>query len=393
MINFTTDTFDHHSEYFSENRFDILSELSNNSPIIRSNQYGGFYAVSSYELANSVLSNPEVFSSLKNEDGSNGVTIPSVGPQLMPAETDAPLHTKLRRIAMPFYSPKALNELKTIVDEVITKLVDDVVLKKEFDIVADIAEMAPPLIGLRHMGFPEDQRADMVAAVKAGLSTEAPGEEAAAAFQAACGQMMQFVQQRRANPTDDLISRYIRCEDPVLNDIDIMWIGITLFVGGFKNPGAHISNALLHLGQDNELRNRLIADRSLIPKANLEFLRLYTAGNAVARTVTKRVNLGGTDLAAGDRVLVLLGGANRDPQVFENPDKFILNRTNINSHLAFGGGPHFCIGFKLANIMFERLLNEVFDRIPNYRVHAELAQKVPDAGIQAGYLSIPASLA
>lgn len=383
-------TFDHHSKTFSENRFSILKDLRTSKPVAYTEAFGGYWVVTSYDCAKQVLDNPDIFSSEKKADGTGGVTIPSVGPRLMPAETDAPIHTKLRRLAMPFYSPKALRDIAVIIDDIVVDLVDKIVEKKTFDIVDDISEVLPPLIGLRTIGFPEEKREEMVEAVKIALSTEAPGEEAANAFMSACGQMMEFVSKRRAEPADDLISAYIKSTDPVLSDEDIMWIGITLFVGGFKNPGAHISNALYHLGVDTDLRRRLIEDRSLIQKANTELLRFYSPGNSVARTVTQDTTLGGAALTAGDRLLVILCGANHDEDTFVNPENFDLDRDDANKHIAFGGGPHFCIGFKLTGMMFERLLNEIFDRIPNYKVFHEASVKVSDAGIQAGYITIPA---
>jgi len=382
--------FDHHSPEFAENRDQLLRELRAKAPLAYTESYGGHWVVSSYVLANTVLENPEVFSSEKLADGTRGVTIPSVGPRLLPAEADAPLHTLLRKAIMPAYAPKVLKQFDGTVRQIVEETVDAVIRKGKFDVVEDIAEIVPPLVGLRHLGFPEEHRAGMVEAIKIALKTGKLDQEAAQAFQNACGLMMMFVQSRRRNPTDDLMSALVQCKEPELSDEELMWMGITLFVGGFKNPGAHISNMLLHLARDTELRGRLIADRSLIGKATNEFLRFYTSGVSVARTVTRPFELGGIALSEGDRILVMLPAANHDAVAFENPEVFDIDRPFKNRHLAFGGGPHFCVGFKLASVMFEHLLNEIFNRMPDYTVDLARAVKVSDAGIQAGYSVMPA---
>lgn len=383
--------FDHHSREFAYNRSQILKQLRETTPIAYTESYGGHWVVSSHALARQVLDHPELFSSEKLPDGTLGVTIPSVGPRLLPAECDAPVHTKLRKLISPAYNPKSVKTLEPVIQEIVKKLVDDLVQKRDFDIVADVADVLPPLLGLKHLGFPEEQRQAMVDAVKVALSTTAGSDKAAQAFGNMCQQMMAFALSRRQSPKEDLMSVLAQSKDPELDDSELMWMGITLFVGGFKNPGAHISNMLLHLGQDRALRQRLRDDRSLIPKATEEFLRFYTAGVSVARTVTQDTELGGVSLTQGDRVLVVLPGANHDEAIFKNAETFDIDRENNAQHIAFGGGPHFCAGFRLANVMFEILLNEILDRIPDYVVHAEHAVRIEDAGIQAGYVSIPAS--
>lgn len=383
--------FDHHSREFSANRTRILEQLRTTAPVAYTESHGGHWIVSSYALANVVLDQPEIFSSEKAADGSRGVTIPSVGPRLLPAETDPPVHTQIRKLLQPAYSPKALKALDTVLDEIITETIDRLIEKRDFDIVADVADVVPPLVGLRHLGFPADQRQTIVDAIKIALKTGVPGDEAARAFGNACMEMMKFVKTRQANPVDDVMSSLVKSTEPALSDEELMWLGMTLFVGGFKNPGAHISNMMLHLGQDLTLRQRLIADRSLIPKATAEFLRFYSAGVSVARTATRDFELGGVQIAAGDRVLVVLPAANHDEAAFENGESFDIDRSTQNRHLAFGGGPHYCVGFKLALNMFDKLLNQVFDRIPDYTVNAEAAVRVEDAGIQAGFDTIPAS--
>ena len=383
--------FDHHSREFSHHRSAMLQSLRTSTPIAYTASHGGYWVVTSYELAKQVLENTEIFSSEKSADGTGGDTIPSVGPRLLPAETDAPLHNKLRKLINPAYSAKSVKTLEPVIKQIVIKLVDDLVAKRDFDIVDDVAEMLPPLVGLKHLGFPEAEREAMVEAVKTALSTGVSSDQAAQAFGSACQKMMAFAQSRRQSPGDDVMSVLANSSDPRLGDEELMWMGITLFVGGFKNPGAHISNMLLHLAQDTKLRQRLIDDRSLIPRATEEFMRFYTPGVSVARTAKIDTVIGDAKIAAGDRVLVVLPGANHDEAVFKNGESFDIDRETNGQHMALGFGPHFCVGFRLATVMFDILLNEIFDRIPHYVAYADQAVRVDDAGIQASYVSIPAS--
>ena len=198
--------FDHHSREFSHNRAAILQSLRTTTPIAYTDSHGGYWVVTSYELAKQVLENPEVFSSEKSADGTGGDTIPSVGPRLLPAETDAPLHNKLRKLINPAYSAKSVKTLEPVIKQIVIKLVDDLVAKRDFDIVDDVAEMLPPLVGLKHLGFPEAEREAMVEAVKTALSTGVSSDQAAQAFGSACQKMMAFAQSRRQSPGDDVMS-------------------------------------------------------------------------------------------------------------------------------------------------------------------------------------------
>jgi cytochrome P450 len=133
-----------------------------------------------------------------------------------------------------------------------------------------------------------------------------------------------------------------------------------------------------------------MADPSLLPVACEEFLRFYTPEQAGARTVTQHAELGGRTLERGDRVLLAWSSANRDGERFEEPDEFLLER-KPNRHMSFGYGVHRCLGSHLARKEFEVFFQEVFRRMPDYKIDRERTHTYPDVGLMFGFQEMPAT--
>jgi cytochrome P450 len=146
-----------------------------------------------------------------------------------------------------------------------------------------------------------------------------------------------------------------------------------------------------YLGANPERRAELAADARLIPTAVDEMLRYFTPGTAVARTVTAPVELGGVSLRPGDRVLLALGSANNDPDMFPGPDQIRLDRDNNSKHLAFGSGIHRCLGAFLAPAEMSVLLREVLCRMPDFAIDESKVIRYPTIPLVNGYIVMPAS--
>ena len=138
--------------------------------------------------------------------------------------------------------------------------------------------------------------------------------------------------------------------------------------GGIETTEGMIANAVLHLLTNPAQLEAVLADRGLIPPAVEESLRLEPAAAVVDRYATAGVELGGARIRAGDQVTVSISGANRDPAVFPDPDRFDLTRPNASSHLAFAHGPHFCLGAHLARLEAQVAVGTVLDRLPGIRL-------------------------
>jgi cytochrome P450 len=138
----------------------------------------------------------------------------------------------------------------------------------------------------------------------------------------------------------------------------------------------------VHLAGDKALQNKLRADPSLIPSAIEEFIRLYTPYRGFARTATKEVTFSGQVIPADEPITMTYAAANRDPDVFPNPNEFILDRENINMHLGFGKGKHRCAGMPLAKMALKIFLTQLLSRTKDFEVAGELGYaRLPEIGL------------
>lgn len=393
--------FDHHAPETSHHR-DAVLERVRRHPLFWTESNGGHWVVTSHALSKQVLKDPSTFSSEKHPDGTAGVTIPTVmGPRLIPAEADAPYHRQLRKILTPYFTKAAVERMRPMLEQVVTDTVDRVIEKGEFDVVHDIADVIPAGTMVSLLGFPEDERVPFIRSVQAALSVMPKAAQAAdgemseelkqglAEFMGAVETIKALVAERRREPADDLVT-YLVNPQHGLDDDELLWLIFTLMVGGAENPAALMANSMRLLAEDPALRARLIADPALIPAAGEEFLRSVTAGVSLARNIVQDIELEGMQLRAGERILIWLPGANNDTSVFEQPERIDIDRPAC-PHLAFGDGPHFCIGAILARLQFSVLISQVLTRMPDFTVDLERAERFDDAATMWGYRTMPAS--
>lgn len=385
--------FDHHTKEYAEHHDAILEKMREQCPhAVWSENHGGYWAVVGYDAAKRVLSDAETFSSAKLADGTRGKTVPSVGPRLIPAECDAPLHTTLRRVLAPMFNRPAAERLRPEIERCVSATLDRVIELGEFDGSTDIADRIAPGVVVAYLGFREEDREGLIRSVQVGMHTDPTPEgerTKIAALMEIVGKIGAVVAARRAQPEQDLVSYLVSHPDLAeLADEDLMWLVFTLLLGGMENTTAWMTNTLLHLEQDRELRRRLIEDPSLISKAGEELLRLYSPAVSLGYTAAVDTDVCGVPMKEGERVLVLVPGANHDPQVFPDPDVFDLDRKTWQ-HLGFGNGPHFCPGAPLARLEFRIFLEQVLQRIPDYSLDLERCARVDDAGIMNGWRALP----
>jgi len=193
---------------------------------------------------------------------------------------------------------------------------------------------------------------------------------------------------RRKEPTDDLASSVVAS----LGDADATNVLFTVISGGLDTTTALIANALVWLDEHPGVRRRLAEDRSARTAAREEFLRVFTPAPATARTTSHDVEIAGRQLQRGERVLLSWAAANRDPAVFPDPDRLDVERPN-NRHLAFGAGPHRCVGASLARSTFDAVLDVVLDRLPYYAVDRAAARRYDRVGAVNGWVTVPATFA
>jgi cytochrome P450 len=379
--------FDHHSDDFNRNELKANADLRRRCPVAWNENYGGFWFVTSYQAAATVARDGDTFAHKYEPDAADGVNYqgemgvprPEGQPPLGIGEVDGPYHQALRRALAPFFSPRAVERMRPFTELSANWFLDQRIADGRMDLVRDYASPVPAILTMKLMGLPYDNwqlYANLFHSVMAFPVDSDQYHSAIAEVPAMMDGLLKFASSRRADPRDDLTSLLVQVEfDGVLLDdgqlLDILW---NLIAGGVDTTTSQTALSLLHLATRPELRRQLIERPELYSTAVEEFLRYFSVNQQLSRTVTRDVVLGGQQLRRNDRLIVSWLGANHDEHEFEHPQRVLLDRTP-NRHLAFGLGPHRCIGSHLARAIVGVMLKAVLERIPDYQVDLDGAHE------------------
>lgn len=361
--------FDHHDEGMADDPYPLYRELRESCPIAHSDQYGGFWILSRYEDVYAAAHDVETFIS------GEGITIPRMGAGeavMIPVESDPPLHGDYRKSVQQMLTPEAVRTVwgpETL--EVTTELIDTFIERGEADLSEELFGIVPMTITSMMMGVAlEDRPIFKQWAVNL---IQMHHLDPALQAQTAHEMFTYFARQRedrrrhpRKNDVVSAITHAVIAGRPI-TDQEIENFCLLFMIAGIETTMSGTGAALWYLAEHPDVRQRLIDDPKLIPAAIEEFLRLFTPVQSLARTATQDVEMNGTVIPAGDPVLLLWAAGNRDPKQFPNPDEFVLNRES-NLHLAFGAGPHRCLGSNLARLEMRVIIEEVLRRIPDYEL-------------------------
>jgi cytochrome P450 len=286
---------------------------------------------------------------------------------------DPPDHERLRALMGQAFGGQLVRGLEAQIAELVDSLVEPLLERRTFDVIADLAFPLPVMVVARLMGIPAgDHDAIRPRAVELGRAFAAVVPEAA---RAAADQAVRWLRdylgalldERREAPGDDLLSRMLAAEQGAdrLAHAEIVDNAVFSFFAGFETTTNLIGNGVAALLEHPAQLARLRADPALVPSAVEEFLRYDAPIQGVARIVRDPVEIGGRRIAAGRVLVLLVGSANRDERAFERPDELDVGRAP-NRHVSFGGGIHYCLGATLSRIeartVFARLL-ERFARL------------------------------
>jgi cytochrome P450 len=372
--------FDHHSDDFNLNELAINADLRHKCPVAWNENYGGFWFLSSYDAVSQTARDDATFSHKYEPNAPNGVDYqgemgvprPEGQPALGIGEVDGPYHQALRHALAPFFSPGAVQKMRPFMEEQAHAFLDQRITDGHMDLVLDYASPVPAILTMKLMGLPYDNwylYANLFHSVMAVPQDSPEYLDAIANVPEMMQGVLEYAATRRSKPEDDLTSFLIQFEfdGQRLTDEQLLNILWNLIAGGVDTTTSQTALTLLHLGTHPELRHQLIDDPELYRTATDEFLRYFSVNQTLSRTVTRNVELNGQRLRKNDRVVISWLSANHDEQEFDRPDEIILDRTP-NRHLAFGLGPHRCIGSHLARLMSEVMVKAVLDRIPDYQV-------------------------
>ncbi|MCB5908971.1 cytochrome P450 family protein [Streptomyces pinistramenti] len=371
------------SAEFSRNPYPTLAALRRRGPVqrVRASEGRTTWIVTGWPEARAALADAR----LSKDTGRYFADRPSAR-NLAPAvsrtmlATDPPDHGRLRRLAMTAFTPAAVARIEPRIHEIAQQLARHMRARDASrptgpdaagpgctDLVEEFAAPLPIAVISELLGVPEGDRT-AVRHWSHDLFAAAAPDTVDRASHAISDYMTELIAQRRAAPGDDLLSALIAARDAQdrLTEPELVSLAVLLVVAGHETTTHLISNGMLVLLHDDALRARLRADATLLPAAVEEFLRHDSpVTTATFRYATVPFTLGGVRIAAGDVVLVSPGAANRDPARFAEPDAVRPGRAT--GHLAFGHGPHHCLGAPLARVEARIAFGVLLDRFPGMR--------------------------
>jgi cytochrome P450 len=358
--------FDHLDPTWIEDPFPIWDELRQKCPIAHTDRFMGVYLPTRYEDVRAVAYDTEHFSSHRV------VVRESVPPPrggAPPITTDPPKHRGAKNVLLPAFTPEAIGRHEPRARAICRDLIDGLVGKPSCDGAVAYAQEIPVRVIAHMLGVPEQDgdrfRTWIHEILEVGITDDEvltrATDEMTAYFRAAADR-------RRAEPGDDLISHLLatRIDGNPLSENHFFGTLRLLLVAGIDTTWSAIGACLWHLATHEADRRRLVAEPDLLPMAVEEFLRAY-APVTMAREIVKETRINGTTFRPGEMVLLSFPAANRDPAVFPDADRVVIDRRE-NRHAAFGLGIHRCIGSNLARMEIRVALEQWLERIPEFRL-------------------------
>ena len=354
-----------------------LAHLRRHDPVHWQEERGGpgFWAVTRYEDCVTVNRDWERFSSAARG------TMPFEMPEsdieqqgLMMLNMDPPLHTRYRRLVNKGFTPRMVRDLEESIHRSTDAIIDQVAEEGRADFVTDISAELPLRVIAELLGVPQGDRHRMFEWSNNMVGNEDPEYQGQA--EAALTPAMELYAyaaalygKKRLDPHADLMSvlTTVEVEGEQLTELELELFFLLLTVAGNETTRNLMSGAMHAFFENPGQWQRLLDDRSLLPAAVDEMLRFVTPVMNFRRTAMTDVVLSSTKIAPGDKVVFFHASANRDEDVFDDPDSFDVGR-DPNPHIAFGGGgPHFCLGANLARMEIRVMFEHLLDRLPDIR--------------------------
>jgi cytochrome P450 len=343
----------------------------------------GYYAITRHRDISEMSRHPELFCS--GQSGSTIVDMPQEFLEFFGSmiNMDDPRHARLRRIVSAAFNPRMVSSVEQSIQGVADAIIDSVRQAGECDFVTEVASRLPLKVICDMMGIPESDYDTVFHASNVILSmgdTEyiPEGDDPLLALLAAGNELNQLMESlaafRADNPTDDLTSELLHAnvDGESLTHQELASFFILLLVAGNETTRNAISHGLWALTEHPDQRAAWMADvDGVTPTAVDEIVRWASPVIYMRRTVTAPTTVSGHDFQTGDKCILFYNSANRDEEVFENPERFDVRRTP-NPHIGFGAaGPHFCLGAHLARREITVMYKELFKHLPDIRATAE----------------------
>ncbi|OBG82504.1 cytochrome [Mycobacterium sp. E802] len=358
-----------------------------NEPVFRDRN--GLAAATTYAAVIDAERNPELFSS------TGGIRPDQPGMPYM-IDMDDPAHVLRRKLVNSGFTRKRVMDKVPSITSLCDTLIDAVCEKGECDFVRDIAAPLPMAVIGDMLGVLPTER-DLLLRwsdeLVCGLSShldETAITKIMETFAAYTAFTMEVIAKRRAEPNDDLFSILVNAEveGQRMSDDEIVMETLLILIGGDETTRHTLSGGTEQLLRHRDQWETLVANRDALPGAIEEMLRWTSPVKNMCRTLTADTTFHGTELKAGEKIMLMFESANFDETVFENPDEFRIGR-NPNSHMAFGFGTHFCLGNQLARLELRLMIERLLTRLPDLRLADDAPLPLRPANFVSGPESMP----
>jgi cytochrome P450 len=388
--------YDPYDYLIHEDPYPTYARLRTEAPLYR-NEARGFWALSLHEDVMAGFRDSEQLSSAHGVSLDPAATGPHAHRTMSFLALDPPRHGRMRALVSRGFTPRRVLDLEPRIRELTRQYLDAAMERGSFDFIGDFAGRLPMDVISELMGVPVADRAelrrlaDLLVHREDGVH-DVPPEGMEAALQLVV-YYSDMIAQRRLRRTDDLTSALLDAEidGDRLNDDEIIGFLFLMVVAGNETTTKLLGNAWYWAWRSPDERAKILADPEVVPAWVEETLRYDTSTQMLARIATADVAIRGGVIPAGDRVVLLVGSANRDPRVFPDPDVFRLDRPEIGQILSFGFGRHFCLGASLARLEARVALEELVRVVADYDIDPAGIERVHSINVR-GFAALPTSV-
>ncbi len=388
--------YDPYDYALHEDPYPTYARLRAEAPVFRNDDLG-FWALSRHA---------DVLEAFRDSDrfiSSHGVSLdpaasgPHAHRTMSFLAMDPPMHGRMRGLVSRGFTPRRVLELEPRIRELTRKYLDEAMQSGSFDFIGDLAGKLPMDVISELLGVPEADRdevrrlADLLVHREEG-ETDVPAAGVEAAFNL-IGYYADMLAERRAHRTDDLTSALLdaQIDDDRLDDSEIIGFLFLMVVAGNETTTKLLGNAWYWAWASPGQQDIALATSDGVPAWIEETLRYDTSTQMLARTLSTDTMLHGVTMSAGDRAVLLVGSANRDPAVFKDPDAYRIGRDDVSNLVSFGFGRHFCLGASLARLEARVALEELQAAVQSYEIDVDTARRVHSINVR-GFASLPTTV-
>jgi len=384
--------YDPYAYEVHEDPYPLYRRLRDEAPLYKSEAFE-FWALSRHRDVLEALKDFETFSNRNGVSLDRDAFHADAETTMSFLAMDPPRHTRMRGLVSRGFTPRRVTDLEPRIRELATHYLDECAERGACDFIADFAGRLPMDVISELLGVPRSDRAMLRGWADTVVHREEDVVGVPPAAANAALRLLQYFQahvaERKTRPRDDLTEALLAAEvdGDKLSEREILGFLFLMVIAGNETTTKLLANALYWLWRNPQQRDRLREDPTLVPRWVEETARYDNSSQAVARVLAQDKELYGKRLRQGEKVVLLIGSANRDERAFEEADRYNLLR-NTRASLSFGHGTHFCLGAALARLEGRVALEEVWRRFPEYDVDPDGIVRVHSVNVR-GFAALP----